>query len=91
MNNKTIPRDGYFLTKAERQFILQYINDNPNLTYEQIGDHFRIAKSTVHNIKREARNREYYEKKISELTNQINLMAEQMFKLKNEILRLQRK
>ena len=84
-------RSTYFLTKAERTFIRQYALNNPNLTHEQIGDHFGVAKSTVHNIKREAQNREYYEKKISELTNQLNKAADNIFKLQNEILALKRR
>jgi hypothetical protein len=84
-------RSTHFLTKAERTFIRQYALNNPNLTHEQVGDHFGVAKSTVHNIKREAQNREYYEKKISELTNQLNKAADNIFKLQNEILRLKRK
>lgn len=91
MPNPIMKRSTHFLTKAERTFIRQYALNNPNLTHEQVGDHFGVAKSTVHNIKREAQNREYYEKKISELTNQLNKAADNIFKLQNEILRLKRK
>lgn len=84
-------RDTYFLTKAERAFIIQYIINNPNLTQEQIGDHFGVAKSTISNLKKESRDREHYERKISELLNSLNKAADNIFKLQNEILRLKRK
>jgi hypothetical protein len=84
-------RSTHFLTKAERTFIRQYALNNPNLTHEQVGDHFGVAKSTVHNIKREAQNREYFEKEILRLTNDLTKAADNIFKLQNEILRLKRK
>ncbi len=91
MPNPTMKRDTYFLTKAERTFIIQYIMDNPNLTQEQIGDHFGVAKSTISNLKKESRDREHYERKISDLLNSLNKAADNIFKLQNEILRLKRK
>jgi transcriptional regulator with XRE-family HTH domain len=91
MPNPTMKRDTYFLTKAERAFIIQYIMNNPNLTQEQIGDHFGVAKSTISNLKKESRDREHYERKISELLNSLNKAADNIFKLQNEILRLKRK
>jgi transcriptional regulator with XRE-family HTH domain len=91
MPNPTMKRDTYFLTKAERAFIIQYIINNPNLTQEQIGDHFGVAKSTISNLKKESRDREHYERKISELLNSLNKAADNIFKLQNEILRLKRK
>jgi transcriptional regulator with XRE-family HTH domain len=91
MPNPTMKRDTYFLTKAERAFIIQYIMNNPNLTQEQIGDHFGVAKSTISNLKKESRDREHYERKISDLLNSLNKAADNIFKLQNEILRLKRK
>ena len=84
-------RDTYFLTKAERTFIIQYIMENPNLTQEQIGDHFGVAKSTISNLKKESRDRAYFEKEILRLTNDLTKAADNIFKLQNEILRLKRK
>jgi hypothetical protein len=91
MSNPTMKRDTYFLTKAERAFIIQYIMDNPNLTQEQIGDHFGVAKSTISNLKKESRDRAYFEKEILRLTNDLTKAANNIFKLQNEILRLKRK
>ena len=91
MPNPTMKRDTYFLTKAERAFIIQYIMNNPNLTQEQICDHFGVAKSTISNLKKESRDREQYERKISDLLNSLNKAADNIFKLQNEILRLKRK
>jgi transcriptional regulator with XRE-family HTH domain len=91
MPNPTMKRDTYFLTKAERAFIIQYIMDNPNLTQEQIGDHFGVAKSTISNLKKESRDRAYFEKEILRLTNDLTKAADNIFKLQNEILRLKRK
>jgi transcriptional regulator with XRE-family HTH domain len=91
MPNPIMKRDTYFLTKAERTFIRQYIMDNPNLTQEQIGDHFGVAKSTISNLKKESRDRAYFEKEILRLTNDLNKAADNIFKLQNEILRLKRK
>jgi len=91
MPNPTMKRSTHFLTKEERTFIRQYALNNPNLTHEQVGDHFGVAKSTVHNIKREAQNREYYEKEILRLTNDLNKAAHNIFKLQNEIITLKRR
>jgi transcriptional regulator with XRE-family HTH domain len=84
-------RSTHFLTKAERTLIRQYAINNPHLTHEQVGDHFGVSKSTVHNIKREAQNREYFEKKIIRLTNDLTKAADNIFKLQNEILALKRR
>jgi transcriptional regulator with XRE-family HTH domain len=91
MSNPTMKRDTYFLTKAERTFIRQYIMENPNLTQEQIGDHFGVAKSTISNLKKESRDRAYFEKEILRLTNDLTKAADNIFKLQNEILRLKRR
>ena len=91
MTTPTFKRDTYFLTKDERAAIRRYILDNPNLFHRQVADHFNIAISTVHNIKREAQNREHYERKISDLLNSLNKAADTIFKLQNEILKLKRK
>ena len=91
MTKSNFKRDTYFLTKEERATIRRYILDNPNLFHRQVAEHFNIAISTVHNIKREAQNREHYEKEISRLTNQLNKAADNIFKLQNEILKLKRK
>jgi hypothetical protein len=91
MTTSNFKRDTYFLTKEERATIRRYIIDNPNLFYRQVADHFNIAPSTVHNIKRESQNREHYEKEISRLTNQLNKAADTIFRLQNEILKLKRK
>ena len=91
MTKSNFKRDTYFLTKEERATIRRYILDNPNLFHRQVAEHFNIAISTVHNIKREAQNREHYEKEISRLTNQLNKAADTIFKLQNEILKLKRK
>jgi len=91
MSSPTMKRDTYFLTKAERAFIIQYIMDNPNLTQEQIGDHFGVAKSTISNLKKESRDRAYFEKEILRLTNQLTKAADNIFKLQNEIIALKRR
>ena len=91
MTKSNFKRDTYFLTKEERATIRRYILDNPNLFHRQVADHFNIAISTVHNIKREAQNREHYERKISDLLNNLNKAADTIFRLQNEILKLKRK
>ena len=91
MTKSNFKRDTYFLTKEERATIRRYILDNPNLFHRQVAEHFNIAISTVHNIKREAKNREQYERNISDLLNSLNKAADTIFKLQNEILKLKRK
>jgi hypothetical protein len=88
---KPFKREGYFLTQSERATIRRFILENPHLTYEKIGERFGICNSTVHYVKKEPMNKEYYEKKISELTNQLTLAGNTIFKLQNKILRLERK
>lgn len=86
-----LTRKNYYLTPAERLKIREYILNNPLLPQHKIGDHFGVSRGTISNIKREPRHKEYYEKKISELLNQLNKAADNIFKLQNEILRLKRK
>ena len=86
-----LTRKNYYLTPAERLKIREYIIANPLVAQHKIGDIFGVSRGTISNISREPRNKEHYEKKISELLNQINMQSNTIFKLQNEILKLKRK
>ena len=91
MIQKPFKREGYFLTPSERATIRNYILENPRLTYGKISERFGISVSTVHYVKKEPMHKEYYEKKISELMNLVNIQSSRIFQLQNKILRLERK
>ena len=86
-----LTRKNYYLTPAERLKIREYIIANPLVAQHKIGDIFGVSRGTISNIRREPRNKEHYERKISELLNRLNKAADTIFKLQNEILKLKRK
>jgi len=86
-----LTRKNYYLTPAERLKIREYILNNPNIPQQKVGDVFGVSRGTISNISREPRHKEHYEKKISELLNQLNMQSNTIFRLQNEILRLKRK
>lgn len=86
-----ITRKNYYLTPAEKATIREYIQKNPNLTQPQIAEHFNISRGTVSNINREPRHREYYEKKINELTNLVNILHNKVFQLECKLHKYENK
>jgi hypothetical protein len=86
-----ITRKNYYLTPAERLRIREYIIANPKLTQEQVGDHFGFSRGTISNIGREPLHKEYYEKKISQLTNHNNIISANMAAMGRRIMLLERK
>jgi len=89
--NNPIGRKNYYLTIEQKQEIKDYVIAHPELSQEKIAAHFGVSRTIISNIHRTPDKYELYEKKISELTNQLNKAADNIFKLQNEILRLKRK
>ena len=85
-----ITRKNYYLTPAERLRIREYIIANPKLTQEQVGDHFGFSRGTISNIGREPLHKEYYEKKISELMNLVNIQSNRLFQLECKLHKQER-
>ena len=86
-----ITRKNYYLTPAERLRIREYIIANPTLTQQQVGDHFGFSRGTISNINREPRHKEYYEKKINELMNLVNIQSNKIFQLECMLHKLENK
>ena len=86
-----LTRKNYYLTPAERLRIREYILNNPKLTQQQVGDHFGFSRGTISNISREPRHREYYEKKINELTNLVNILHNKVFQLECKLHKYENK
>ena len=89
--NNPIGRKNYYLTIEQKKEIKDYVIAHPELSQEKIAAHFGVSRTIISNIQRTPDKYELYEKKISELTNQLNKAADNIFKLQNEILRLKRK
>jgi len=89
--NNPIGRKNYYLTIEQKKEIKDYVIAHPELSQEKIAAHFGVSRTIISNIHRTPDKYERYEKKISELTNQLNKAADNIFKLQNEILRLKRK
>jgi hypothetical protein len=89
--NNTIGRKNYYLTIEQKKEIKEYVIAHPELSQEKIAAHFGVSRTIISNTQRTPSKDELYEKKISELTNQLNKAADNIFKLQNEILRLKRK
>jgi len=89
--NNPIGRKNYYLTIEQKQEIKDYVIAHPELSQEKIAAHFGVSRTIISNTQRTPDKYELYEKKISELTNQLNKAADNIFKLQNEILRLKRR
>jgi predicted DNA-binding protein YlxM (UPF0122 family) len=88
-NNHT-GRTNYYLTIEQKQEIKDYVIAHPDMPQIKIAEHFGVSRTVVYNIHNAPLKREYYEKEISRLTNQLNRAADNIFKLQNEILKLKR-
>ncbi len=86
-----LTRKNYYLTPAEKLRIREYILNNPHLTQEDIGQRFNISRGTVSNINREPRHKEYYEKKINELMNLVNIQSNTIFQLQCKLHKYENK
>ena len=86
-----LTRKNYYLTPAERLRIREYILNNPKLTQQQVGEHFGFSRGTISNISREPRHKEYYEKKINELTNLVNILHNKVFQLECKLHKYENK
>lgn len=86
-----LTRKNYYLTPAERLRIREYILNNPKLTQQQVGDHFGVSRGTISNISREPRHKEYYEKKINELLNLVNILHNKVFQLECKLHKYENK
>jgi len=86
-----LTRKNYYLTPAERLRIREYILNNPKLTQQQVGDHFGFSRGTISNISREPRHKEYYEKKINELLNLVNILHNKVFQLECKLHKYENK
>jgi hypothetical protein len=89
--NNPIGRKNYYLTIEQKKEIKDYVIAHPELSQEKIAAHFGVSRTIISNTQRTPDKYELYEKKISELTNQLNKAADNIFKLQNEILRLKRR
>jgi hypothetical protein len=89
--NNPIGRKNYYLTIEQKKEIKDYVIAHPELSQEKIAAHFGVSRTIISNTQRTPDKYEFYEKKISELTNQLNKAADNIFKLQNEILKLKRR
>lgn len=89
--NNPIARKNYYLTPEQKQEIKDYVIAHPDMPQIKIAQHFGVSRTIVYNIHSAPLKREHYERKISDLLNQLNKAADNIFKLQNEILKLKRK
>lgn len=89
--NNLIGRKNYYLTSEQKQEIKDYTLSHPDMPQVKIAEHFGVSRTVVYNIYNAPIKREYYERKISELLNNLNKAADTIFRLQNEILKLKRK
>ena len=86
-----LTRKNYYLTPEQKQEIKDYVIANPDMPQIKIAEHFGVSRTIVYNIHSAPLKREHYERKISDLLNQLNKAADNIFRLQNEILKLKRK
>jgi predicted DNA-binding protein YlxM (UPF0122 family) len=86
-----LARKNYYLTPEQKQEIRDYVIAHPDMPQVKIAEHFGVSRTIVYNIHNAPIKREHYERKISELLNNLNKAADTIFRLQNEILKLKRK
>ena len=71
--NNPIGRKNYYLTIEQKKEIKDYVIAHPELSQEKIAAHFGVSRTIISNTHRTPDKYELYEKKISELVaeNQI--------------------
>ena len=80
-----LARKNYYLTVEQKKEIKAYVIAHPELSQSKIADHFGVSRGLISNIQRTPTKYEYYEKKISELTNQVNKQHDRIFQLECEL------
>lgn len=86
-----LARNNYYLTIEQKKEIKAYVIAHPELSQSKIADHFGVSRGLISNIQRTPTKYEYYEKKISELTNLVNKQHNKIFQLECELRKLKLK
>lgn len=86
-----LARKNYYLTIEQKKEIKAYVIAHPELSQSKIADHFGVSRGLISNIQRTPTKYEYYEKKISELTNLVNAKSDRIFQLECELRKLKLK
>jgi len=83
-----LARKNYYLTIEEKKKIKAYVIAHPELSQSKIAEHFGVSRGLISNIQRTPTKYEYYERKISELTNLVNKQHNRIFQLECELRKL---
>jgi predicted DNA-binding protein YlxM (UPF0122 family) len=83
-----LKRKNYYLSIEEKKKIKAYVIAHPELSQSKIAEHFGVSRGLISNIQRTPTKYEYYERKISELTNLVNKQHNRIFLLECELRKL---
>ena len=83
-----LKRKNYYLSIEEKKKIKAYVIAHPELSQSKIAEHFGVSRGLISNIQRTPSKYEYYERKISELTNLVNKQHNRIFQLECELRKL---
>jgi predicted XRE-type DNA-binding protein len=83
-----LKRKNYYLSIEEKKKIKAYVIAHPELSQSKIAEHFGVSRGLISNIQRTPTKYEYYERKISELTNLVNKQHDRIFQLECELRKL---
>ena len=83
-----LKRKNYYLSIEEKKEIKRFIQKHPELSQSKIAEHFGVSPGLISNIQRTPSKYEYYERKISELTNLVNKQHNRIFQLECELRKL---
>jgi len=83
-----LKRKNYYLSIEEKKQIKSFIQKHPELSQSKIAEHFGVSRGLISNIQRMPSRYEYYERKISELTNLVNKQHDRIFQLECELRKL---
>jgi len=83
-----LKRKNYYLSIEEKKEIKAYVIAHPELSQSKIAERFGVSRGLISNIQRTPTKYEYYERKISELTNLVNKQHDRIFQLECELRKL---
>jgi len=79
-----LARKNYYLTIEQKQAIRDYVIAHPEISQDKIAAHFGVSRGLISNIQRTPAKYELYEKKISELVAENQILHNRIAELKKQ-------
>jgi len=79
-----LARKNYYLTIEQKQAIKDYVIAHPEISQDKIAAHFGVSRGLISNIQRTPAKYELYEKKISELVAENQILHNRITELQKQ-------